>query len=223
MLVLKTFTPVFRDAELFARWVELAAFMPVFRTHEGAYPPGNVQHDSAPHVLAHFALLAAVHRAWAPLRRELVAEAASAGAPVMRHLVIHYPDDDVAAGIETQFLLGPHVMVAPVLRPCRGALRGGGCPHRVYVPAGCWTPLAWRAEPALAQTTCRASGQWVTLDAPLGAPLVFYTSRSPHGARLQEAVSKELGERCAGGNSASMAFACAHAGVPAAGQPRGEL
>ena len=223
MLVLKSFTPVYRDAELFARWVELAAFMPVFRTHEGAYPPGNVQHDSAPHVLAHFALMAAVHRAWAPLRRELVAEAAVTGAPIMRHLFIHFPDDQVAAGIETQFMLGPDMLVAPVLQPCFAALRGGGCRHRVYLPAGCWTPLAWRAAPAAPQTTCRASGEWVMIDAPLGAPPVFYSGKSVHGARLQVAVAKELRERCAAGATADAAFACAHAGIAAQPPPRGEL
>ncbi|MEC7948575.1 MAG: TIM-barrel domain-containing protein, partial [Myxococcota bacterium] len=45
---------VHRSRELFQRWTELAAFTPVFRTHEGNQPDRNHQWDGDAGTLAHF-------------------------------------------------------------------------------------------------------------------------------------------------------------------------
>ena len=81
--LLGRFTPVRRTRELFARWCELAAFTAAYRTHEGMWPPANAHHDTDGELLAHFGMFAAVHRAWAPLRRVLGAQASAKGHPLM--------------------------------------------------------------------------------------------------------------------------------------------
>ncbi|MBI1884737.1 MAG: DUF4968 domain-containing protein [Chloroflexi bacterium] len=60
----------------------------------------------------------------------LAHEAAATGLPVVRPLVLEYPDDPVSASVDFEYLLGPYLLVAPVLN------REGRC--RVYLPAGHW-------------------------------------------------------------------------------------
>ena len=120
-----------RPRELLLRWAELCAFSgAVLRTHEGVLPVDNAQVWSDPQALAHFARLAKVFVAFRPYRRGLMREAASRGWPLIRHPVLHYPDDptlldDARAGEAAadgvggmrQFMLGADWMVIPVLSP----------------------------------------------------------------------------------------------------------
>jgi alpha-D-xyloside xylohydrolase len=59
------------------------------------------------------------------------------GVPLMRPMVLAFPGDRAARDAELQYLLGPHILVAPVLRP------GGGL--RMWVPPGRWDPVAGAA------------------------------------------------------------------------------
>ena len=58
-----------------------------------------------------------IYAAWKPYRMELVKEASETGLPVVRHPFIHYPNDPEVLGLEYQFMVGPELMVAPVLDP----------------------------------------------------------------------------------------------------------
>ena len=58
-------------------------------------------------------------------------EADQTGVPVVRPLYLEYPDDPEAAKQDEEWLLGPHVLVAPVVE--RGVRS-----RAVYFPAGCW-------------------------------------------------------------------------------------
>jgi alpha-glucosidase len=119
-----------RSPELLQRWAEMAAFTPVFRTHEGNRPDDNAQVYSDEASLEHFSRMARVFRAWLPYRRALVREAEDTGHPVMRHLFLHSPEDSVARRLRfEQFLVGSELLVAPVMEP--GVQRA-----RVYLPAG---------------------------------------------------------------------------------------
>jgi alpha-D-xyloside xylohydrolase len=78
-----------------------------------------------------------VVRAFAQLRYRLLPylwglahEASETGIPVLRPLVLEYPDDPVAPYIETQYLLGPDLLVCPVFN-AEGKVR-------VYLPPGRW-------------------------------------------------------------------------------------
>jgi alpha-glucosidase len=168
-----------RSPELLKRWTELSAFTPVFRTHEGNRPERNAQVYSDDAALEHFARMAKVYRAWAPYRRRLVDEAEATGHPVVRHLVLHYPEDATARKLRyEEFLVGSELLVAPVLDP-------GVEKVRVYLPAGRWVHV-WSDR----EYGDEGKGTWVTVEAPMGRPAVFHKKDSEAGdafrARLFE-------------------------------------
>jgi alpha-glucosidase (family GH31 glycosyl hydrolase) len=69
----------------------------------------------------------------------------------MRPLWLAHPDDPTAGAIDDQYLLGPDLLVAPVVRE-------GVTERAVYLPAGAWTDY-W--------TGARATGPgWVHAAAP---------------------------------------------------------
>ena len=62
-------------------------------------------------------MFARVHSALGAYRQDLMKEAAKAGIPISRHPWMHYPQDSVARNLETQFMLGSEMMIAPVFAP----------------------------------------------------------------------------------------------------------
>jgi alpha-glucosidase len=168
-----------RSKELLLRWIELGAFTTVFRTHEGNIPEVNHQIYSDRETLTHFARFAKVYAAWKPYRTELVKEASETGLPVIRHPFIHYPKDPEVLALNYQYMVGPELMVAPVLDPGADAVR-------VYIPAGRWVHL-WTGE----RYGAPERGAYETLSAPIGEPAVFYKEGPEEGTRFRE----ELGRR----------------------------
>jgi alpha-glucosidase len=157
-----------RTAELLMRWSEMAAFTPFMRGHEGNRPKENLQVDSSPEILAHFARMTRIHAALAPYVRTLCDAAVATGLPLQRPLFLHFEDDADAYPIETQYLYGPDLLVAP-------AIEAGRTDWNVYLPAGADWMHAWTGDR-------HAGGQWVTVAAPLGEPPVFWRAGSRHGA-----------------------------------------
>lgn len=167
-----------RSRELLMRWTEMNAFTAVLRTHEGNRPRANHQIYSDSRTLWHFARLARVYAAWKPYREELVREAAERGLPVVRHPLIHHPEDPVAWGLGRQFMVGPEMLVVPVLDPGRRRVEA-------YLPQGRWVHL-WTGN----RYGSDACGGWETVDAPLGYPAVFYREGSAAGGRLREELDR---------------------------------
>lgn len=54
----------------------------------------------------------------------LLAEASATGSPVMRALFWEFPDHRHLAGVDQQFLLGPAILVTPVLQPGADSVEG---------------------------------------------------------------------------------------------------
>jgi alpha-glucosidase (family GH31 glycosyl hydrolase) len=167
-----------RSRELLMRWTELAAFTTVFRTHEGNRPDVNHQIYSDGETLEHFSRFARVYAAWKAYRMDLVEEASESGLPVVRHPLVHYPEDPAVYGLRYQFMVGREFMVAPVLDP-------GEKTVEVYLPAGRWVHL-WSGR----RYGTREGGTRPTVDAPIGEPAVFFRDGSDAG----EAFRRELKE-----------------------------
>lgn len=165
-----------RTKELFLRWAELSAFTPAFRTHEGLNPAGNHQFDSDSETLAAFARLTKIYRALLPYRRALMDDASQLGHPLVRHPVLHYPDDPQTYGIRHQFMLGSEFYVAPVLDERKTSIR-------FYLPKGKWVHL-WSHQPI-------SGGQAVEIQAPLGYPAILYKRGSKVGEALRERLAAE--------------------------------
>jgi alpha-glucosidase len=165
-----------RSKELLLRWIEMNAFTAVFRTHEGNRPEANHQIYTDDATLEHFSRFARVYAALEPYRRGLVREAAETGLPVVRHPFIHYWRDPEVVRLEHQFMLGPELMVAPVLDP-------GEEEVEIYLPEGEWTHL-WSQRTFLSG----AEGRYLRVAAPIGEPAVFY----PAGSEAGDALRREL-------------------------------
>lgn len=113
------------ERELYVRWLEVAAFMPAMQF---SIPPW--QYDSEVVAIAHkFAALRA--SLVAPLLLELAGEVTDTGDPIVRPLWWIAPGDETAHRIDSQFLIGDTLLVAPVLEP-------GKQERDVYLPAGKW-------------------------------------------------------------------------------------
>jgi len=67
-----------------------------------------------------------------PYLGRLAEEAASKGHPVMRPMLLEFPQDRSARTIGTQYMLGDNLLVAPVFHETTGEF---------YVPAGTWTSI----------------------------------------------------------------------------------
>jgi alpha-glucosidase len=117
--------------ELFARWCELGAMLPVMRNHEGLSPCNNWTFDRSQDTLVLYKKYASLHTALFPYIYYLVKEASQKGWPVARHLYLHYPDDPEVDSIEDEFMLGKRILVAPVIE--KGARQ-----RKVYLPQGKW-------------------------------------------------------------------------------------
>lgn len=163
-----------RTAELIQRWSEMAAFTPVMRSHEGNRPDDNLQLDSSPEILSHFARMTRIYVHLAPYLAELSRAAHETGLPVQRPLFLHFEDDPRAYESQTSYLYGPDLLVAPVIE-------AGATTWKTYLPAGArWTHV-WSG------TTFEGGGE-VEVAAPIGQPPVFWRQGSPYANLFSDLV-----------------------------------
>ena len=74
-----------------------------------------------------------------PYIRMLMKEAHEKGAPVMRPMFYDFPGEQVCWEIETQYMFGPDILVAPVMKREQKT-------KKVYLPSGVkWTNV-WTKE-----------------------------------------------------------------------------
>lgn len=117
--------------DLYARWLEVGVFYPYCRTHTAL---GNRNQDP----WSYGSHREQINRRSIELRYRLLPyfynvfhQSAETGLPVMRALLLDYPDDPRAVGTDDEFLLGDDLLVAPVLKDEEVT-------RRVYLPEGEW-------------------------------------------------------------------------------------
>lgn len=120
-------TPTTR--ELLLRWAEWAALTPVFRLHGAVF----IEHTpwSFPDTLPIYNAIQRLHIAAEPLIEALWREADETGVPITRPLYLEYPEDQQAAVQTQEWMLGPDVLVAPIVEQSASS-------RSVYFPPGCW-------------------------------------------------------------------------------------
>lgn len=166
-----------RKHDLFYRWTEVNAFMPVFRTHEGLRPEINVQSYTDSAAQQFFARFGRIHKALEKYIYNLNMIAAKTGHPVVRHPWLQFPEDAECQKLQYQFMLGDALLVAPVLK--KKAKR-----VKAYLPPGQWQHIF------TGQTY--TGGQYHKVDAPYGQPAVFYNLASPNVALVKELLAAEI-------------------------------
>lgn len=162
-----------REKSLLLRWMEANAFTSVYRTHEGLGPKDNAQFYSDEDSYAQFSRFAKVYKALASYRKTLMTEAYEKGYPLVRHMMIHYPDDPIMIDLEYQWMLGSEFLVAPVTNKYDTHVK-------LYLPSGKWVHV-WSKK----VYGSSESGEWIEIDAPIGKPAVFYPEGSIAGAAFQ--------------------------------------
>jgi alpha-D-xyloside xylohydrolase len=166
--------------ELIVRWFQYGVFCPLFRLHgdrEPRVPTGHAMTGGPNEVWSYgdaaYERITAVLRLRERLRpyiHEQMRVAARDGVPPMRPLFVDFPQDPDAWCIEDEFLLGPDLLIAPVLEP-------GARARDVYLPAG-------RTWVAAATGDRHDGGVAVTVEVSLDSIPVFVSE----GAAVLDAV-----------------------------------
>ncbi|MDX2675951.1 glycoside hydrolase family 31 protein [Streptomyces sp. NY05-11A] len=138
--------------ELYLRWFQLGAYLPLFRTHASLRAGRREPWEFGPEVLEHARVALVERRRLLPYFMTLAHLARRTGAPYVRPVWWGAPGNRALRDCEDAFLLGDCLLVAPVLDP--GADR-----RAVQLPRGRWydTATGWAYE---------GPGQ-VLVDAPL--------------------------------------------------------
>ncbi|XP_063336070.1 SITS-binding protein [Pelmatolapia mariae] len=112
------------DEELFIRWLEIAAFLPVmsFHTPPWIFGEGQVLNLTRNYLTRH-------QRDVAPLIEKYAEEWQVTGNPIYRPMWWLNPTDSMTFTINDQFLIGDEVLVAPVVE--KGAVQ-----RDIYLPDG---------------------------------------------------------------------------------------
>jgi alpha-glucosidase len=118
--------------ELYARWIQLGSLYPFARTHSMWLKRRQEPWRFGRRVesIARGAL--ELRMRLLPYLYGLFREAEESGAPVWRPLFYEFPEDPEAAAIEDQLMVGPSLLVAPVVEE-------GGVEREIYLPSGIWT------------------------------------------------------------------------------------
>lgn len=119
------------DGEMYTRFLQIGIFMPFSRTHTAAGTENQEPWSYGPRYTA-------INKALIELRYRLLPQLYTAfyqhtqsGVPIIRPLFLNNQDDSNTHNIDDQFLLGDHLLVAPVIE--RGANS-----RELYLPKGKW-------------------------------------------------------------------------------------
>ncbi|MGB0647757.1 MAG: alpha-glucosidase [Bradymonadia bacterium] len=163
-----------RGQDLLKRWIELNAFTPIFRTHEGNQPSKNLQVFDTPEIAEFFGYFSRVFAALFDYRKSEMKQVQSDGYPLIRPLWFHHEDEEYLLDCENAFLLGRWICVYPVLE--RKSQR-----VEVTLPPGQYAHLF--------TGQIFGGGRRFTVDAPLGRPAVFIDTSSSWCRVLIDAIS----------------------------------
>lgn len=138
------------DAELFIRYAEIACLMPAMQFSAAPYRVLNAKDFAA------IKKTIAIREKYLPIILQLVDSAAQTGEPIIRYMSYEFPDEAVEK-LNDQFMLGSHVLVAPIVKP-----RQTG--RQVYLPEGKWKLL---------DRIYKSPGEFYYFETEYGQPLIF--------------------------------------------------
>ncbi|CAH0474863.1 unnamed protein product [Peronospora belbahrii] len=117
--------------ELCVRWHQAASFLPLIRNHAESDVAKQTPSDFDADALNILRATLLRRYRYLPYMYTLFYKAHRSGTPVARLLSFEFPDDKNARNIENQYLLGPALMISPVVHE-------GAISTEVYFPAGHW-------------------------------------------------------------------------------------
>jgi len=145
-------------AELYTRWMQFGVFNPLSRAHhegDNAVEPwlfGKEAEDNCRKAIE-------LKYKLFPYIYSYAREAHDTGIPLMRALILEYPEDENAYKVDDEFMFGKELLVAPVVK--KGALS-----RNVYLPEGDWIDFN-------DGKTIYHGGQTINYSAPLNVTPIF--------------------------------------------------
>ncbi len=148
------------DHELYVRWLQYAAFTPIFRPHGTALfgvDPNTFNYPSEPALIdtpfRHDAREAVYQRyRLLPYHYTLSYRHTALREPLAAPLYYYFNGDTIAENIQDQYMWGRNLMVCPVTEKAQAQ-------RRVYLPAGTWYDW-YRGTP-------QAGHRWISRSTPL--------------------------------------------------------
>ena len=119
------------NGELLVRWTQLGAFLPFFRNHscvDSIYQEPWVFEEKYENIIREYIKLR--YRFLTHLYN-LFYRSSNNGLPIIRPLVMEYPEDENTHNLSYQFMLGSDILIAPVYEPDKKK-------NMVYLPEGVW-------------------------------------------------------------------------------------
>lgn len=141
-----------KSKELYIRWLEFGALTPVMRDHLWDKPQFAVDLWFDQDTINTFRRYARLHISLFPYFYTFSHRAAKTGVPIIRHLMLAWPNDPNTYETEYEYLLGDRILVAPVVKH-------GANTRRLYLPKGSWVNY-WNGR-------ILQGGKYVTIPAPL--------------------------------------------------------
>lgn len=115
-------------SELYIRWAQFGALSPLMQYH------GVLRREPwefGPQAEEAYSLLARLRMNLVPTLIALGRETEASGLPIMRPMLVEFPDDARFVAEEKQYMLGPDLLVAPVIEE-------GATGRKIEFPAGVW-------------------------------------------------------------------------------------
>jgi len=169
------------SGELLARWTQLGTFFPLFRNHcevravnQEPWAFGEkYEKIIKEYIELRYKMITHIYN--------LFYKSSRSGIPVVRPLLMEYPEDEECYNLSDQFLFGDSIMVAPVYEPDRNK-------RMVYFPEGEWIDF-WTGQSF-------KGPEYKIIDAPLSKLPIFLKAGSilPLNKKLNYIGEKELEE-----------------------------
>jgi alpha-glucosidase len=157
--------------------MEAGVFFPVMRSHSEIHETPRFPWLFGPDALNAIRGALDLRYRLIPYYYSLAHETSETGVPLMRPLIMEYPNDPYVANLSDEWLMGSSLLVAPILQP--------GGKRSVYLPAGKWYPFESNVQ-AYGGQVCIAGLSDIPIYVragtilPLG-PVIEHTSQIPGG------------------------------------------
>jgi len=166
--------------ELLARWMQAGVFFPKMRTHSDHVVTPHFPWLFGPAALRSIRKSLELRYRLIPYYYSLAHETFSTGAPMMRPLIMEFPNDTKTANLSDEWLMGRSLLAAPILNP--------GGKRSVYLPPSArWyrfgkNQVIQGAATQNVTTTLDEIPMYVRAGSilPLG-PLIMHTDQLPGG------------------------------------------
>lgn len=162
--------------ELYARWLQVGAFLPMFRSH-GTDTPREIWNFGEKGTMFYDAIEKFIKLRYRlmPYIYSLAGAVRLEDSTIMRSLLFDFPGDPTACSVENQFMFGPSLLICAVTEPMyyeRESRRlNRDKTWRCYLPGGASWYDYW-------SNTLYEGGRYVTVDAPIDRIPIFVKAGS---------------------------------------------